>query len=116
MKVEAEGPKTRVDMHPSGFYISPVDMKKNSSVTVLLTLLVISVLLSLGLYWLSITKERELRDLRTAAANVNSRRTLLGLLAKDAAEYSKKNPAIDPILESVGVKQPKAGAAKPAAK
>ncbi len=105
-----------MDTGPAAFYISRVNMKKNSTVTVVQTLLVVSVLLSLGLFWLCISKERELRDLQSAAATVNNRRTLVGLLAKDAAEYSKKNPAIDPILESVGAKAKPGTAVKPGAK
>jgi hypothetical protein len=40
-------------------------------------------------------------------------------LANDTLEYSKKNPAIDPILESVGLKPAKSNvpaAVKPATK
>ena len=94
-------------------------MRNSSSTTVLLGLLVISALLSIGLFWLVIAKERELRDLRTGAAQVNYWRTLIPALANDAVEYSKKNPAIDPILEAAGVKPPKTAAvptAKPGTK
>jgi hypothetical protein len=94
-------------------------MRKSSSTTVLLGLLVISALLSIGLFWALISKEKELRDLRMSAARVNNNRALVASLANDAMEYSKKNPSIDPILEAAGVKPAKATsapAAKPATK
>jgi hypothetical protein len=34
---------------------------------------------------------------------VNRNRALFQALANDAIEYSKRNPAIDPILQSVGI-------------
>jgi hypothetical protein len=86
-------------------------MRNGSSTTVLLGLLVISALLSIGLFWRVIAKERELRDLRMTAAQINNRRALAAALAGDALEYSKKNPSIDPILEAAGVKPPKTAAA-----
>lgn len=94
-------------------------MRNSTSTTVLLGLLVISALLSIGLFWGLISKERELRDLRTSAARINNNRALIAALANDAVEYSKKNASIDPILEGAGVKAAKAtagSAAKPAAK
>lgn len=94
-------------------------MRNSSSTTVLLGLLVISALLSIGLFWGLISKERELRELRTSAARINNNRALIAALANDAVEYSKKNASIDPILESAGVKAAKAStgtSAKPASK
>jgi hypothetical protein len=94
-------------------------MKNSLSTTVLLGLLVISALLSIGLFWGLISKERELRDLQTTAARINNNRALIAALANEAVEYSKKNPTIDPILEAAGVKPAKAtsgSAAKPATK
>ena len=94
-------------------------MRKSSSTTLLLGLLVISALLSIGLFWALISKEKELRDLRLNAARINNNRALVASLANDAMEYSKKNPSIDPILEAAGVKPAKAtpaSAAKPATK
>ena len=53
------------------------------------------------------------------AARINNNRALIGSLAGEALEYSKKNPAIDPILEAAGVKPPRtntSAAAKPGSK
>ncbi|HWW02779.1 MAG TPA: hypothetical protein VNZ64_23975 [Candidatus Acidoferrum sp.] len=90
-------------------------MRKSSSTTVLLGLLVISALLSIGFFLGSVYEERELRSLQPSAAMVNNKRAFVGALAAEAAEYSKKNPTIDPILEAVGVK-PGKGNPTPAAK
>lgn len=46
----------------------------------------------------------ELRVLQTEAARMDSGRNLARVLAAEAVEYSKRNPAIDPILQSVGAK------------
>ncbi len=94
-------------------------MRNSSSTTVLLGLLVISALLSIGMFWGLILKENQLRDVRLAATRINNNRALLGPLANDVLEYSKKNPAIDPILEAAGFKPTKTNAstgAKPASK
>jgi len=94
-------------------------MRNSSATTVLLGLLVISALLSIGLFFGLISKERQLRELQMTAARINNNRALVGSLAGEALEYSKKNPAIDPILEAAGVKPAKtntSAAAKPGSK
>jgi hypothetical protein len=35
---------------------------------------------------------------------INRNRALVSALAGDMVEYSRRNPAIDPILESVGIR------------
>ena len=74
--------------------------------------LVVSVLLSLGLFWGSISKDRELRELRPQAQAVSNNRALVQSLLNDATEYGKKNAAIKPILESVGRPAPVTAAAR----
>ena len=80
--------------------------------------LTISALASVGLCWSYIGSAREFRALQAQAGMINNNRALIHALANDAMEYSKRNPAIDPILESVGLKPKSAPAAgtKPAAK
>lgn len=75
-------------------------MRSSLSITLLRVVLVISVLLSLVFFWGGISKERQLRELRPQAALVNNYLGLMNSLAKDVAEYSKKNPAIIPVMES----------------
>ena len=96
-------------------------MKNNPLTTVLLGVLTVSALLSVGFCWRYVSNTRELRTLQTQASLINNNRTMINSLANDAVEYSKKNPAIDPILESVGLKPSKSAPAattttKPATK
>ncbi len=79
-------------------------MKNNPLTTVLLVMLTISALLSLGLCWLYISNTRELRSIQMQATIINNNRAVINALANDTVEYSKKHPAIDPILESVNLK------------
>lgn len=73
----------------------------------LLAVLTVSVLTSLGLCWKYISNTREIRQLQTQAAMVQQNRAVVNALANEALEYSKKNPAIDPILEAANVKPSK---------
>ncbi len=90
-------------------------MRNSSSTTILLGLLVISVLLSIGLFLGSIYEERQLRSLQPGATMANNKRAAVVALASEAVEYSKKNPTINPILEAAGVK-PATGNSNPAPK
>jgi hypothetical protein len=47
-----------------------------------------------------------LRDLQRSYSNAQAYRSLFVQLINDTMEYSKKNPAIDPILEGAGFKPP----------
>jgi hypothetical protein len=99
--------------------VQRTDMKNNPLVTILLGLLTLSVLGSVVLCWLYISNTRELRSLQAQASMINNNRTVINALANDTVEYSKKHPAIDPILESVGLKPSNAAQPptnKPAAK
>ncbi|HOC58102.1 MAG TPA: hypothetical protein PKI20_20965 [Verrucomicrobiota bacterium] len=94
-------------------------MKTNPLTRVLLGVLVVSALASVVLCWLYISDTRQLRSLQGQANIINNNRTVMTALANDTLEYSKKNPAIDPILESVGLKPAKSNvpaAVKPATK
>jgi hypothetical protein len=65
------------------------------------------------------SRSRELRRLQMNVAQINGFQTQISALANEAMEYSKKNPSIDPILESIGMKPAKTNstpAAKPAGK
>ncbi len=113
------GAKNTLDNCAGTAKVSGIDMKNNSLTTILLGVLTVSTLLSVGFCWRYVASTRELRTLQTQASMINNNRTMINSLASDAVEYSKKNPAIDPILESVGLKPGKsapAAAAKPATK
>jgi hypothetical protein len=85
-------------------------MKNSPLTTILLVLAVIAAPSATGLCYIYISTTRELRDSQAKVAQINNSRMLINSLVGDLVEYSKKNPAIDPILESAGIK-PKAGAA-----
>lgn len=78
-------------------------MKNNSLTKVLTGVLMISALLSLAFCYLYIKNTRDLRALQWEVANMNNNRMLIQALANDVLEYSKTNPAITPILNSVGI-------------
>ncbi len=93
-------------------------MKNSPLTTVLLGLLVISALFSVFLCYSYMSNVRELRSLQGQAAMINNNDNVIRTLANETVEYSKTNKAIDPVLESVGLK-PKSGPVatnKPAAK
>ncbi len=96
--------KTYWTMMMKPLQLPPIDMKNNPMTTVLLGVLTISALLSVGLCWRYISNARELRILQIQATMINNNRATINALANDVVEYSKKNPAIDTILESVGLK------------
>ena len=87
--------------------------------SVLLALVTLSVLSALVLCWLSISNMREARALQGQAAAIQNNRMFIANLANETVEYSKTHPAIEPILEGVGLKPgrtaaPAASAVKPA--
>jgi hypothetical protein len=84
-------------------------MKNSPLTTLLLGLLLISALASLGLTYFYGNAVKERRQMQMQIAVVQQNGQKLGLLAAELQEYSKTHPAIDPLLESVGIKQAKAG-------
>lgn len=85
-------------------------MKSNSTTAVLLGVLAVSALTSVVLCMMWINNVREFRGLQFQVNEMQRNRMLATQLAGELVEYSKKNPAINPMLESVGIKQ-RAGAA-----
>jgi hypothetical protein len=74
---------------------------------------VASILLVAGVFLYA----RQLRGLQSQVAFINQTRPMINALAQELVIYSEKNPSIDPILLSTGVKQPRNPApVKPAAK
>jgi hypothetical protein len=95
-------------------------MKNESLTGTLIGVLALGALASVVLCLFYISDTRELRSLSTQAVFINNRRAAVTALANEALEYSKKNPSIDPILQTAGLKpggQPApASAIKPATK
>jgi hypothetical protein len=86
-------------------------MKNTPLTTILLGVLTLSALASIVLCWLYISNTRELRTLQAQAAQINGNRALINALVNDTVEYSKTHQAIEPILESVGLKPVKSAPA-----
>lgn len=79
-------------------------MKSNGLTTILngalAVCLVASVILCVQFVFLS----RDVRQLNTQLAGINAWNNGVQTFVMECAEYSKKNPAILPILETIGVK------------
>lgn len=79
-------------------------MKNSPFATVLLTVLAFSAIASAILCILDIKYTRELRSFQMQVNQINNNVNLMNQLAADVVEYSKTHPAIEPILESTGLK------------
>ena len=77
---------------------------KSPLITFLLAALGMSAVLSVIFCALYVSSTRELRLLQGQMTFINGRINSVTALANEALEYSKRNPAIDPILESIGMK------------
>lgn len=95
-------------------------MKNNAVTATLLGMLLVSAIFTAVLTYRYVSSLRKLRGLQPAIVQINYNRNFMQALANEMVEYSKRNPSIDPLLQSVGLKPgpnaPAAGAAKPATK
>lgn len=95
-------------------------MNKSPLANILLVVLALSALATVVLSAMYISAARELRQLQTQAASMQNNRSIVAAVANEALEYSKKNPAINPILEGAGIKAatgaPPASTPRPAGK
>jgi YD repeat-containing protein len=93
------------------------DMKSNGTTTILnwaLAVVVVALAIFAVQYYF---KTREVRSLQTMMATYQNRQAILNNLIAECLEYSKRNPAIDPILEANHLKGQTAPAGtKPPAK
>ena len=93
-------------------------MKNSPLTTLLLVALAVSALASVILCWGYISNARELKALQTQWGAINQRYSGMNSLINELLDYSKKDPSIDPILDTV-VQRPKSAATstnKPATK
>ena len=67
-------------------------------------LVLVAVLLTAGLCYWHLQCSRQLQRLQAQTALVNRNRAVVQSLVSEVMEYSKKNPAVDPILQSMGLK------------
>lgn len=94
-------------------------MKSNAINSILTGILAVSLVLSVIFCVQFIFQTREWRTLSGQINGINVYRNGIQLLAADCLQYSEKNSAINPILESVNLKPSKtapAASTKPAAK
>ncbi len=89
-------------------------MRNNAFTQLLVGLTALSILATAGLAFYYVQTVRKLNLLQSQAALLNRNRTLVNALVNDTVEYSKHNPSIDPILQSVNIK-PRPGTAPPPA-
>jgi hypothetical protein len=80
-------------------------MKSDTSTMILQGALALSLCLSAIFCIQYILMTREARLLNAQLNIVNAYRTTIQSMINDCMEYSKKNPAIDPLLKSIGAKQ-----------
>lgn len=87
-------------------------MRSNSLTNFLVGLVALGVVATSGLALYYVRSVQKLNLLQRQAAVANRNRALVNSLAAETLEYSKRNPAIDPVLQSVGLK-PRQPGAKP---
>ena len=89
-------------------------MERNLLTNVLTGLVSLGALSSLILALLYVNRMRDLRISQGKIEAINRYRAIAQPLAIDAVEYSRRNPAIDPLLQSFGIKPGSASPQKPA--
>ena len=113
--VVAELIKTSWTTGSMNYYSLRLSMNRSPATTALLVILVVSALCSVACCGLYVRDAMRLRDLQRSTANLQAYRNTVLSVINDTLEYSKKNAAVDPILEGAGFKQ-KPGAPQPAPK
>lgn len=93
-------------------------MNKNPFAAILVGLLFVSAALSTVFALTYAFSSRDLRRVQPQAMGINNHMNLVQALLNETLEYSKRNPAIDPVLFSLNLKTNPAAATdpKPAAK
>lgn len=90
-------------------------MKSNLTKTLLDWALATSVLLGVIFFAQYFVKSRAFRSesgpMQQELLRVQANRAVLNALLGESVEYSKKNPAFKPVLESIGITQTNAAAA-----
>jgi hypothetical protein len=87
-------------------------MRNNALTSLLVGLVALSVIATASLAFFYVRSVQKLNRLQFQTSVINRNRALINSLASESVEYSKRNPAIDPLLQSVGIK-PKAGMSAP---
>jgi hypothetical protein len=95
-------------------------MKCNVLKTALEWLLITSLVVSVVCFIQFLNRTRTLRNFQAELVKSQTMQNFVNSVAADCVKYSEHNPAINPLLESFGIKQgpgnPGAPAAKPTGK
>lgn len=87
-------------------------MKEKSLTSILITILLVFVCAAAALGYLYNRRVNRLRQVQAAVGAMQQGNTAIQMIGTDVIEYSAKNPAIDPLLQSFGLK-PAPSAAQP---
>lgn len=85
------------------FKVPPNDMKKNPFIPALIGVLAVLTVFGAWAIWNTYVFSKKSRTLQAQAAFINNTRMVMDALVKDTVEYSRKNPAVDPVLNSIGL-------------
>ena len=110
-----EGGKKALDIGAEPAKLAGTNMKSNSVTAILQGALAFSLLLSIIFFLQFFFKSREAAQLRAQIMQYQQLRGRITQLVGETVEYSKRNPSIDPILVSAGIK-PGPAVGKPTAK
>jgi hypothetical protein len=79
-------------------------MKANSFSVFLIGVLIVGALAMAGLSIMYVRSVKALQKLQLQSAYINQNRAIMRDLASEAVEYSKRNPGMEKVLESVGIR------------
>lgn len=79
-------------------------MRENFFANLLVGALLIGALATAGLAVFYVRGVKTLQKLQLQAAVINQNRAIMRDLTTEAVEYSKRNPAMEQVLDSVGIK------------
>jgi hypothetical protein len=80
-------------------------MKNSPMATVLLAILGVSAFVSLFLCWAFSSNTVELRRMQSILGTQNANRQRMVGLLNESAEYARRNPKIEPVLEPFGYRR-----------
>jgi hypothetical protein len=94
----------------------PLFMSRNPFAAVLVALLFVNAAVASAFGLVYAFSTRDLRKVQPQAAEIQSRLNVAQALLNDTLEYSRRNPAIDPLLQSLNFKTNAPGAPQPSPK
>lgn len=78
--------------------------------------LAFSALFSIICFYLTVGKNRALRQVQPQLMNINANANVFNALAMEVREYAKKNPGIEPVLQTTVIWKNITAATKPPTK